>query len=428
MSRIRFFLDEIEKIPVGIFKDLDNIFANLDADVDGFKLIAAFNPEDPEGQVAQRCEPKEGWDSFNPETDEKWISKRGWNVLRLDAAKCENVVEGRVLYPGLQTKEGFERIALNAGGTDSPGFLSMARACFPRGGAVYSVIGGPLVTRMRGEFIFAEEPVDCGAVDLALEGKDAPEMAIGRFGKAMGVRVLPSLAYPRGGEVFFKGPDGRRRFRWGLQADQIITLPNADTVAMAERVKLEAVRLHIAPEWLMLDRTGNGAGVHDLLKSLWSERVRGLNYTEAATDLKILTEDTKKCSEEYGRVVAELWFALKKWSEFNFLRLGPAAYSEELSKQLTGRRYMPGKVTQVETKKDFKARGNTSPNKADALTLLLHGVRVASGCVPSALDDMAGDTITGAKLERGAVPVWTGTTDKLDNLEDDEDERVMFLD
>lgn len=421
MSRIRFLLDETEKIPIGVWKDVDNVFANLDADVDGFKIICAFNPEDPEGQVAVRCEPEKGWEDFDAETDEKWTSKRGWRVLRLDAAKSENVISGKVIYPGLQTKEGFDRIVQNSGGTDSPGYWTMARACFPRGGAVYSVISSSLVHKMRGELIFAEAPIACGAVDLALEGNDAAEMSVGRFGKAMGIRYPPSFEYPGGREIHFTDLRGRKKFRWGLQVDQIFQLPKADTVKMAERIRLECMRFHISPSWLMLDRTGNGAGVHDLLKSLWSAEVRGVNYTQAATDKKILVEDTKTASEEYERAVSELWFALKKWAEFDFVKIGPSAQSEELSKQLSGRRYKSGKLTQVEGKPEYKSRGNGSPNKADTLTLILHGVRAASGVIPSALDDMAGNQVTGAVTFKGPVPVFVGVTDELDTLEGDDD-------
>jgi hypothetical protein len=423
LSRIRFFLDELEKIPLGVWGDVDNVFANLTTDVDGFKILGAFNPENPEGQVALRCEPEKGWQAFDPENDEVWTSKRKWHVVRLDAAKSENVVQKTEVFPGMQTYEGFQRIIENAGGVDTPGYWTMARACFPRGGAIYSVISSLLVNRLKRQFIFATEPTTCGAADLSLEGGDAAEFCAGRFGKASGVRYAPCFEYPQGREVLFKGKDGKPRFRWALQVDQLFTLPKGDTVAMAEALKATCERLKIAPGWLMLDRTGNGAGVHDLLKSLWSSEVRGVNYTEAASDKKILEEDTKTAKEEYERAVSELWFALKKWAEFNFISLGVDAQSEELSKELSGRRYSASKLTRVETKTEYKSRGNPSPNKADALTLLLHGVRKASGCIPSALDDMAGVSSASNNRE-AAVPCVVDNTNRYEDIDDNE---VLWL-
>jgi hypothetical protein len=424
LSRIRFFLDEVEKIPIGVWKDVDNVFSNLDEDVDGFKLLCAFNPEDPTGQVAQRCEPVGGWAAFDPEKDERWTSKRGWRVLRLDAAKCENVIKGEVIFPGLQTKTGFDRIITNSGGRDTPGYWTMARACFPRGGAVYSVISELLVERSRRTFMFAEEPIVVAGGDLALEGKDEAELVIGRFGKCIGYRRPPSHEFPKGQEVLFKDADRKPRLRWGLQVDKFITLQRGDTVKMARQIRAECLKNKVNPNSLMLDRTGNGAGVHDLLKSLWSELIMGVNYTQGASERKIIEEDTMTAKEEYERAVSELWFAAKKWFEFNFMSLGPEAYSDDLLNQLVGRRYMTGKLSKVESKDDYKSRGNSSPNKADALTLLLHGVRLGYGIVPSALDhaQTSTDAVIGfGPVDKGPVPVYVSEENKFVDIEDDND-------
>lgn len=420
MSRMRIFLDELEKIPLGVWKDVDNVFANLDTDPDGFKIIGAFNPEDPVGQTAQRCEPEKGWAELDLDNDELWTSKRGWKVLRLDAAKCENVVEKKVVFPGLQTYEGFQRIIQNAGGVDTPGYYTMARAIFPRSGAVYSVISSTSLQRARGEYLFAEPPVKCASVDSALEGSDAAEMAYGRFGKAYGVKLPPTFEHPQGQKILFTDDRGRRQLRWALQVDQIFQLPKADTVKMAEQIKAECIRLGVSPNWLMLDITGNGTGVHDLLKSLWSPEVRGVNYSESASETKILVEDTKTAREDYERAVSELWFALKKWMEFDFCRIGPAAFSEELEKEICGRRYKPGKTSRVEDKPSYKSRGNNSPNKADAVTLLLHGVRKASGCIPSALHGPSGNVVFGESPNSGPIPCRVDESNRFDDLDDDE--------
>ena len=415
LSRLRFFLDEFEKIPQGIFKDIDNVFANLTSDVEGFKIVGAYNPEDEHGPVAARAEPVNGWQEFDPETDEEWTSKRGWRVVRLDPKKCENVVEGREVYPGLQTLEGYNRIIENAGGVDTPGYWTMARGCFPKQGGVYTVIGSQTIAKMTGEYIWAGTPEAVGAADLSLEGGDAAEFAVGRFGRSGGVKVPPSLDHPNGRDVFFLGKGGSRVLRHALQLDQIITMQSGDTVKMAEQTRTLAVKLGIAPGLLMLDRTGNGAGVHDLLKAMWSQEVRGVNYSAGATPMKILQEDSKTCKEEYERIVSELWFALKKWAEFDFFKIHPSVPRETLDKELSGRRYAAGKLTRVESKPDYKSRGNTSPNKADAVTLLVHLVRVARSVVPSATADLAGTVSQGAGY--GEVPYFVDPTNVVDEMD-----------
>lgn len=418
LSRLRFFLDEFEKIPEGIWKDIDNVFANLTTDVDGFKIIGAYNPENEHGPVASRAEPIDGWANFNADTDEEWTSKRGWRVVRLDPAKCENVIEGKEIYPGLQTKEGFDRIIQNAGGIDTPGYWTMARGCFPKQGGVYTVIGSQTIAKMAGEYVWAETPEEVGACDMSLEGGDAAEFAAGRFGRASGLKIPPSLDYPQGREIFFLGKGGKRMLKIGLQLDQLITLASGDTVKMATQVRDLCVKLKIAPGLLMLDRTGNGAGVHDLLKAMWSEEVRGVNYSSAATAMKILEEDSKTCKDEYERAASELWFALKKWAEFEFFKIHPSVQREQLDKELGGRRYASGKLNRVETKPEYKSRGNQSPNKADAITLLVHLVRVAKSIVPSAVSDLVG--VVGPGHQRGAfVPCIVDPTNIVDDLEVD---------
>jgi hypothetical protein len=426
MSRIRFFLDEVEKIPGGVWKDVDNIFSNLGGDVDGFKILCAFNPEDQTGPVAQRCEPVGGWEGFNKETDHEWKSKRGWDVVRLDAKFSENVVEKREVYPGLQTYEGYNRIIQNAGGENTPGADTMARACFPSSGAIYSVMPSILLAKLKAQYIFIESPEACAGIDLALEGKDTAELCHGRFGRAVGVRYRPTYGSSAGKEILFADRTGKRVFKWAAQADDIFPLTRGDTVAMAERIRKDCVRLHILPGHVMLDRTGNGAGVHDYLKSLWSGEVRGINYSESATEKKILVEDTKNAKEEYGRAVSELWFGLKKWGEFGFVKIDPDALTEELALELTGRRYAPGKNTQVETKKEYMSRGNSSPNKADALTLWLFGIRMFSGVIPSSAEDMEGTT-TGHfdATNRGPVPVFVDSTNVCETLQESGDNFYM---
>lgn len=377
LSRIRFFLDELEKIPAGVWRDIDNIFANQDPDPEGFKLIGAFNPEDVAGPVGQRCEPEKGWDAFDPETDEVWTSKRGWRVVRLDAAKCENVVTGRVIFPGLQTRAGFERIIQNSGGTNSPGYWSMARACFPPAGSANSIIPATLLHAARGEFVWADTPVPVAGVDVALLGRDATVFALGRTGRATG------WIDASGRTQYFRDFNGNRRLQHVVQVDRLIELPKGDTVEMATMIRATAIRHQVAPDCIMVDRTGNGSGVHDLLVSLWDSSVGGVNWNESATELKILAEDVLTPKECYVRIINELWFAVKKWVEFGLLRFGPEAWTEQLVTELSGRRYFPGKMNRVETKDEYCSRGNPSPHFADAVCLLLHAARMRMATSPS---------------------------------------------
>ncbi len=77
---------------------------------------------------------------------------------------------------------------------------------------------------------------------------------------------------------------------------------------------------------------------------------------------------------------------------------------------MTGRRFLlTQKKTKVESKKDYKSRGNKSPDRADALTMLVHVVRMQSKGPPS---------ITGSS-GRDDGPVFEakiGLTDRMERL------------
>ena len=381
MSRLFVFLDEFSRIPNGIHRDLDNIMSNTDGD--GLKVGGAFNPTDQNDPVGQRCEPPFGWPSFDPDTHFEWKSTRGWFVVRLDAKYSENVKAKKVIYPGLQTLEGFEQIIRNSGGQDTPGYWSMARGCFPPLGTVLSIIPVGMLDDFKAEFIWYENPRPCGGVDGALEGGDSARFASGKWGMATGIKFPPTLQHPNGRTVMFKNSKGRAYPRYALQLDKIFLLPKGNTVEMKNEIVRLAKTLGISPEWLALDRTGNMAGVHDLMKYEWGVGVLGVNYSESASETRIMVEESDVANKLYDRTQSELMFALRKFIEFGYLKAMPALDTTELYPQMTGRLFRAtGKFSKVEPKPDYKSRHQgKSPDDADAVSLLVHVVRKTSGVV-----------------------------------------------
>jgi hypothetical protein len=383
MSRLRVLMDEVEHIPVGVWSDVENLAANVD-DYQGLKIAVAYNPKNPAGACGVRAEPPEGWGNL-AEDKLTWVSKRGWSVVRLDAERSENVIQGRVIYPGLQTKEGLEKLALESGGRDSPGYYTFGRAMFPREGGTFSVISAGSTITFQGDFIWEGKPRRVGACDLALTGGDKSTFAYGLFGMATGF-----TSYGR--RTDFRASTGKLVARTVLWIEGLVALPRGDSVAMAASVRRTCIELGIHPGWLMLDRTGHGQGVFDILINSWSPEVRGVNYSETATRAKILFEDSDTCDIRYDRVVSELVFATKAWMEHDLLKHSGVIPHDPLYAQLTGRRYDPKLRAKVESKQDYKHRLSLgSPDEADAVTLLVHCVRIAGSCVPAGLVDNVGD-------------------------------------
>jgi hypothetical protein len=139
MSRTHVILDEAEEVPAGVWEGLQNILSA--ADTEGskgrIKIFGASNPKDRTSEFGKRCEPDRGWLSVDCEDDFEWVSRDGWHVLRLDAARCENVIEQRIVFPGFQTYEGY--MAYEARGRTAE-YFTMARGFFPQEGVSMAII------------------------------------------------------------------------------------------------------------------------------------------------------------------------------------------------------------------------------------------------------------------------------------------------
>jgi hypothetical protein len=272
-----------------------------------------------------------------------------------------------------------EKIAANAGGRNSGGYRTMGRGLYPAIGIEATVIPAGMLGKVRGEYIWFEEPVTVGATDLALEGGDEAVHTIGKWGMATGIKWPSSVDYPNGHTTLFKRPDGSVMPRWGLQVTQQFVLPKGETVAMKKSVMEMNRKSGTRPEYYACDRTGHGAGVADLIRYEWSSVIHDVNYSESASLEKLMIEDSKICKEMYDRIATELWFGMRMWFEFGYLLIHPSVDMTKLAGQLANRRYrvISGR-SKTESKKDFESRGFSSPNDADSLSLLVLAARRGS--------------------------------------------------
>lgn len=389
LTRLYIFIDEIENVPGGIWSDVDNILSQVEEEGgQGFKIFGAYNPKDMASEVAKRAEPVFGWENLNADVHFRWESRRGWQVLRLDGERCENVVQNKEVYPGLQTRAGLEVIAKNGGGRDSAGYATMGRGMYPVQGVSTCVIPPGMFPKWRGEFIWFEDPAPVASCDLALKGGAAASYTLGKWGKASGMKLPPNVENPKGRIIMFKDKMGRVQPRYGLQADQQFALPKGDSVEMARRLIEINKKAGVKPKFFCCDRTGHGAGTTDIMIHEWGPELHGVNYSEAPSEGKLMAEDSKTCADEYDRLNSELWFATRCFGEYGYLLISPALEATELSQQLTNRLVKTAGIkSRVESKDDYTGRGFKSPDEADSLTLFVHAARKGSGVILSRLGE-----------------------------------------
>lgn len=402
-SRIRFLFDEAQEIVPTIFDEIPNLFSSIGQNADDtedtehIKVIMAANPKDEWSRYGRNCKYPGGWDLYNEKFDhvETWTSETGWWVIRLNAMRSENVIAKKEIFPRLISWNGVKRIVEDAGGWENPIVYSLVYGKFPPQGMQSVIIKPEFLRRAEKTWIF-DQMTEAGlGHDPAFTG-DLPALAAGRIGRAIGY-----LRYD-GTRVDLDEP------KIAIQVDSTGVIPRTagavDTQDLVDGVLDRAKEIRANPEMVTIDRTGSGQGVYDIARRQWKEKVGplkdsrdsvasivGVHYAETASKTKVADEDTKTCEEMYDRVASELWFALAKLLEFDCVAFGKGveivAFSELGSRQ-GGMKVGAGKKLAVEGKDAYKGRtGMPSPDRADAVTLLVHGFRMATAnLIPKAKD------------------------------------------
>lgn len=392
LSRLRVLGDEGQNWPGGPFQDFNSLKASI-AGTSLIKIAVAFNPESVGQHVVQMAEPDDGWQMDQMETLHDYVSKAGWRVCRLDAAICENVKQKKVIFPGLQTYDGFMSY-LKAGGDQSASYSTFARGFPPLKGSNRNIVPVTWPQEARAEAIFVETPIVVASVDLAYTGSDTAQMAVGRWGLASGYRPQTPITGPDGmprAVVEFRDRTNVKaaRPRHVLQIDQIIALSkHDDTIMMAQEILARCRQLGVRPENCIVDKTGVGQGTYDHLKAVWGD-IQGIHWAEGATEMKILAEDVDPASKQCDGVMSEMWWTFRRWIDptVKAILINPHIQTHPINTQLTSRQYDTGKKgIKVESKEVYKARNQKSPDEADAMIQLTLAVRRITDTLPGMVE------------------------------------------
>lgn len=370
LTRVGAFIDEAEKVPIGLWTGIDNLLTG-ENEFGSVAIAAVTNPEDTSSPLAQRAEPVNGWDSIDMDEDFEWTSRQGWKVIRLDAAQSENVKQKRQVFPGLTTYEGYMNLVKL--GVNHPRYFTFGRGFYPRGNVEYNIVApGYLGSSAKQIYNFVSQVENIASLDPAFaEGGDGAILTTGRYGLSDGYL---------GGARFDPRPC--------LQVEQQFSIKKGNTLTMADDVMMMLRNLRVKPEWFICDKTGVGLGLYDILRIKFGDIV-GVSWGEAATERKILQEDSETASDRYKLIVTEMWFALARWLEYERVKFSPIMDTHKLFGQLTGRKFSPrGKRYKVETKVEYKSHsGGGSPDEADSLIMAVHLVRIRQGERPSMMPD-----------------------------------------
>lgn len=343
--------------------------ANLDNGLGKFKVILIGNSKsrtDPHGRLS---EPLAGWDSIDPDVDEVWETKEGV-CLYFDCYKSPAVMhpEDDNLW-FLINKNKIQREAERLG-QDDPKFWRFIRGFWPPEDFAKTVMTRTLL-RAHNAFDKAEFSGDwvehVAALDPAFTS-DGDE-AILRF-----ARVGPMV-------------DGRI----GIELGDVLSLklnvndPDPTNYQLVKLTKDICLERGIKPKFVGVDTWGFGSGAGDIFEKKWSTDIRRVVSVGAPTDSFVDSDMVSKAYEQYDRRATELWFMIKEFVQSGQLR----GLDEETADELCSREYeWKGKKISLETKKDYKKRmgkengPDGSPDRADALSIIIDVVRFALGVTP----------------------------------------------
>jgi hypothetical protein len=345
--------DELPGIPWAIIKALTNLFtAKQKAQFIGLGNASFFF--DSHGRM---CEPKEGWNSVNVDS-ERWDTKRGGVCLHFDGFKNPNVKSGKVIFPFLLTQDDIDKTA-NEYGYDSPDMWRMRRGFWPPEGSTKTVLNDSLIRKfMAMEPCIWEGPtILWAALDPAFEGGDRCVLRFARTGRSdSGVDTI-EFEKP---EVIKVSVSKKENLHYQI----------------AREVRERCIARAVDVRNFGMDVTGEGGGLASIIAEEWSPGFNQVEFGGKPSEMPVSEINRKSCRDEYFDRVTELWFAFRTALMQNQVR----GLDPETAAEFCSRLYVVDGKTWVESKREMKSRpGSRSPDLADAAVILVNTAKTRGG-------------------------------------------------
>lgn len=363
--------DESQLMPDGFLKSIANLRSNKQC-----RTYVLGNLNDLGTPLGQAAEPEHGWDSL-PDTDvsraynTRWCDGRAIQLIGMDSPQLDFPVGAEPFGP-LIGRQYIEQCAQDYG-RDTPLFNMFASGKIPRGTLENRVISKQICLKFN-----AFEEVSWGHDPLTkLYGMDVSYTAE-HGDRTVGI----PMAY---------GKDTEGKLRLACLERPLIFSPSDRATGtieeqLASQLLAECKRLDIPPTHVFYDGTGRSSFTAAVMR-LWSTSVNPIEFGGTATNrpnfigrryqeddgYKRNKGDLLPCDQVFGKMVSELWFALRYLIEADQCR----QLSEEVAKEAYLRlwKLTSGNKMDVEPKKDLKLRLGRSCDLADALVCGIEGAR-----------------------------------------------------
>lgn len=350
--RVFVVVDEMTAVPNAIVVAC----RNLNKGTQEFQLIGMANPREKNDPFGERCEPANGWGSRTPGSI-FWETEFGC-VVRFDATRNPGLGDPRLyFYP---TQEQLDEDAKEKGGVNSPEYWSGVKGDWPPSGISTNVMDEALLEQFetakpalwKGQYEMA------GFFDPAFEGGDRRAFYPAKVGTfANGIEGLEFQ------EPIIVGIDASTDVRW-------IHYAISDALEnICKNYTVNGEKRPIVAKNLMMDTTGEGGGLFNVMSGRWDKghEIRPCEFGGGAEKVQIAPDRPTTYFELYGNRVTAMWYRFRRYVQGGQIRgLSDASTRKELTSR--DKKTKAGK-THIEPKRDMKARGQRSPDLADAAVI-----------------------------------------------------------
>lgn len=327
------------------------------------QLIALANANSPFDTFGQLCEPiPGGWDSYNPDWDE-WKGK-GAHVIRINNETSPNIIEGKVIYPFLMTREMLEEKREKLG-QHTRAYWRGVLGAFLLDGDDDNIYSASEVLKMPADCVWQGIPTKVAGFDIShTVGGDKSVLMIGSIGICT---------------------DGKKRLKFEkpYYLNEDLSKKDIDrTTQMVAQLREICQKEGVKIENLAIDSSaGGGKTFSDAVWSQWSNGFLRVDFGGKPSDRPVSSADREKSSVRFYNKVSEIWAIGKELLRCDQLRCIPKGMAEDM----TARKYKDNKAQdggskiRVESKVDMKRRTGKSPDEGDAGFILIDLCRERHG-------------------------------------------------
>lgn len=319
------------------------------------QLIALANANSPFDAFGRLCTPKDvGWEGYSADWDE-WEGE-GAHVIRINIETSPNILEGRIIYPFLMTREMLEDKREKLG-INSRAYWRGVLGAFLLDGDDENIYSAAEIISVPRECVWQNDYTMVAGFDIAYTaGGDRSVLTIGKIGLCT---------------------DGKRRLKFishHYLNEDLSDKKNDRTTQVIKQLREICEREGVLPENLAIDSTsGGGKTFADALWSQWSSKIFRVDFGGKASDRPVSSADREKSSVRYANRVSELWGCGKELIRCNQL----VNITKDMAKEMVARKYKDTKAQdggsriRVESKIEMKRRTRESPDVFDSAAILI---------------------------------------------------------